>query len=144
MKYPFKEFREGGIFTRRFDSKVSSEELVWHRDRDDRVVFVQESSGWSLQIEDELPVILVEGFFYEIPKNTYHRVIKGFGDLVVEIEERSVLREYIRELIIYEDVRKRGNEFCAYVDDKLTKKEKENNPKKYSKKLKLLDVKKPV
>ena len=30
-----------------------------------------------------------------------------------------------------EDVRKRGDEWCAYVDDKLTKKEKENNPKKY-------------
>tara|TARA_R100001509_G_scaffold97081_2_gene56470 strand:+ start:1138 stop:1389 length:252 start_codon:yes stop_codon:yes gene_type:complete len=30
-----------------------------------------------------------------------------------------------------EDVRKVGNKFCAYVDDKLTKAEKENNPKKY-------------
>lgn len=30
-----------------------------------------------------------------------------------------------------EDVRKVGNKFCAYVDDKLTKAEKEGNPKKY-------------
>ena len=43
---------------------------------------------------------------------------------------KDLLREYIRE-ILDEDVRKRGNEYCAYVDDKLTKAEKENNPKKY-------------
>ena len=42
----------------------------------------------------------------------------------------ELLREFIREAIS-EDVRKRGNQYCAYVDDKLTKKEKENNPKKY-------------
>jgi len=43
----------------------------------------------------------------------------------------DLLREYIIELMIAEDVRKRGNEWCAYVDDKLTKAEKENNPKKH-------------
>ena len=42
----------------------------------------------------------------------------------------KLLREYIRELLV-DDVRKRGDEYCAYVDDKLTKAEKENNPKKY-------------
>jgi hypothetical protein len=40
----------------------------------------------------------------------------------------NLLRMIIRE-IIEEDVRKRGSEYCAYVDDKLTKAEKENNPK---------------
>ena len=67
---------------------------------------------------------------YRIPKNTYHRVIKGSTNLVLEINEKSHLREYIRKLLI-DDVRKRGDEYCAYVDDKLTKAEKENNPKKY-------------
>ena len=43
---------------------------------------------------------------------------------------KNLLREYIRELLD-EDVRKRGDEYCAYVDDKLTKAEKENNPKKH-------------
>ena len=42
----------------------------------------------------------------------------------------DLLREYMRELLA-DDVRKRGDEYCAYVDDKVTKKEKENNPKKY-------------
>ena len=45
---------------------------------------------------------------------------------------RSQLREIIAETLdLEEDVRKRGNEWCAYVDDKLTKAEKENNPKKH-------------
>jgi hypothetical protein len=42
----------------------------------------------------------------------------------------QILKEYIRE-ILDEDVRKRGDEWCAYVDDKVTKKEKEANPEKY-------------
>ena len=36
------------------------------------------------------------------------------------------LRMIIRK-VLSEDVRKVGNKYCAYVDDKLTKKEKENN-----------------
>lgn len=131
MKYPFEESREGNRIMRRFDESVESDELVWHRDHEDRTVFVKEGSGWMLQMENELPVELTVGSSYEIPRNTYHRIMKGTGGLVVEIEERSVLHEYIRELIMWEDVRKRGNKYCAYVDDKLTKKEKENNPKKY-------------
>jgi len=35
------------------------------------------------------------------------------------------------EVSVNEDVRKRGNKWCAYVDDKLTKAEKEGKPKKY-------------
>jgi hypothetical protein len=42
----------------------------------------------------------------------------------------STLRLFVRS-VLEEDVRKRGDKWCAYVDDKLTKKEKENNPEKY-------------
>ena len=35
------------------------------------------------------------------------------------------------ESSVNEDVRKRGNKWCAYVDDKLTKAEKEANPKRH-------------
>ena len=38
------------------------------------------------------------------------------------------LRQIIREEILEEDVRRRGDQWCAYVDDKLTKAEKEANP----------------
>ena len=62
------------------------------------------------------------------------------GDYVdtTQLEGRKIkitrlqLREMISEALgIDEDVRKRGDEYCAYVDDKLTKAEKENNPKKH-------------
>lgn len=43
----------------------------------------------------------------------------------------SRIRRIIREEILDEDVRKRGSKWCAYVDDKLTKAEKERNPKKH-------------
>jgi len=42
----------------------------------------------------------------------------------------SQLRRIIRKALT-EDVRKRGSQYCAYVDDKVTKKDKENNPKLY-------------
>lgn len=43
---------------------------------------------------------------------------------------KNLIEMFVEE-ILAEDVRRRGNKWCAYVDDKLTKKEKEANPKKY-------------
>ena len=40
----------------------------------------------------------------------------------------STLRQIIREEILKEDVRRRGDQWCAYVDDKLTAAEKEASP----------------
>ena len=59
----------------------------WHRDREDRDVTVLEGSGWQLQMDNRLPVYLTPGKTYHIPRNTYHRVIKGNTDLLVEIKE---------------------------------------------------------
>jgi hypothetical protein len=41
------------------------------------------------------------------------------------------LRQIVREEILEEDVRRRGDQWCAYVDDKLTKAEKEANPSRH-------------
>jgi uncharacterized protein YvpB len=68
-----------------FTESVEGEELKWHRDREDRVVKVLESNKWFLQMDDELPKELVVGESYLIPQGTYHRVIKGKGDLKVSI-----------------------------------------------------------
>jgi hypothetical protein len=43
----------------------------------------------------------------------------------------SQLRRIIREEILKEDVRRRGDQWCAYVDDKLTAAEKEANPSRH-------------
>ena len=74
-------------FKRVFTENVDTEELVWHRDRCDRQVFVEESNGWMLQMDEELPQVLQEGQTYIIPKMVYHRVIKGTGDLKITIDE---------------------------------------------------------
>jgi hypothetical protein len=70
---------------REFEDSVLEEELVWHRDKESRQVSVLSGSNWSLQHDDELPILLNQGEEYYIPKMTYHRLIKGQGNLVVRI-----------------------------------------------------------
>lgn len=85
--FPFTQSEVLGTLIREFSKNVDSGELVWHRDRQDRKVLVKKGEGWKLQMENSLPVDLRPGMVYEIPKNTYHRVMKGTSDLIVEIEE---------------------------------------------------------
>ena len=74
-------------FKRVFTENVDTEELVWHRDKSDREVFVESGNDWMLQMDNELPQVLQEGQTYFIPKMTYHRVLKGTGDLKITIDE---------------------------------------------------------
>lgn len=73
---------------REFKEGTDGEELIWHRDREDREVRVLNSNGWKLQLDNQLPVYLEEGKTYFIEKFLFHRVIKGKGDLVVEITKK--------------------------------------------------------
>ncbi len=70
---------------RTFKHDTDSEELCWHRDREEREVRVLQGSNWKLQLDNQLPVVLEHGNLYVIPKNRHHRIIKGDKDLVVEI-----------------------------------------------------------
>ena len=72
---------------RTFSSDVAEDELVWHRDRRDRQVKVIEGKNWKLQLDNELPKMLEYNKTYNIPKQVYHRLIKGDSNLVVEIVE---------------------------------------------------------
>jgi O-methyltransferase involved in polyketide biosynthesis len=67
---------------------VDSGELVWHQDQEDRIVKVIKSNGWRLQMDNELPVTLQEGKKYYISAYEFHRIIKGSGDLIVEITKK--------------------------------------------------------
>ena len=69
-----------------FKESVESDELKWHRDRENRVVEVIESDNWFLQMDNELPKKLVKGKKYFIPEGVYHRVIKGTGNLKIKVE----------------------------------------------------------
>jgi len=84
---PYTQRIEKGKIYRTFLPDVESEELKWHQDLRDRKVTIVESGGWSFQMDDGLPNKLSDAEQILIPKLVWHRVIKGEGKLVVEIEE---------------------------------------------------------
>ena len=84
---PFKQKKMRGLLIREFSENIKSVDLVWHRDHSDREVKVRAGKGWRLQLENKLPISLKAGKTYFIPKNTYHRILKGERSLVVEIRE---------------------------------------------------------
>lgn len=82
--FPFKETSLGNNkYLREFDEDVDSHELEWHRDREDRIVEIIENEDWLFQFDNQLPILLEKKIF--IPRETYHRVIKGNGKLIVKI-----------------------------------------------------------
>jgi len=85
MEFPFEENIKNGIYERTFSQDVDNEELVWHRDREDREVQVIGETDWMFQFDNELP-FQMEGKFF-IPMGVYHRVIKGSGDLKLKIKK---------------------------------------------------------
>jgi hypothetical protein len=88
--FPFIEEQiKENIFLREFKEEVDSEELKWHMDKEDRQVKVIKSNGWKLQLDNQLPIYLEEGKTYFIEKYSFHRVIKGSGNLIVEIEKQT-------------------------------------------------------
>ena len=88
MDFPFTEKQiSKKIFLREFKRDVISDELIWHMDREDRYVKVVEGKGWELQMDNELPQLMAKGKTFFIPSYTYHRVIKGDTDLIVEIKK---------------------------------------------------------
>jgi hypothetical protein len=89
LDYPFiEEHIKENIYLREFKEDVDSGELKWHMDQEDREVKIIKSNGWKLQLDNQLPIYLEEGKTYFIEKFLFHRVIKGKGDLVVEITKK--------------------------------------------------------
>ena len=85
---PYKEVLSDNSRIREFKLDIPNEELVWHRDEKDRYVTIIEGSGWQFQLDNELPLELKEKDVIFIPKQTYHRVMKGNTDLLIKIEEK--------------------------------------------------------
>ena len=84
---PYKQNLKKGYILREFDANIDVSELVWHRDKKDRVVEVISGRGWQFQIDNRLPIELKEGMKLEIPKETFHRIGKGITKLVIKIKE---------------------------------------------------------
>jgi hypothetical protein len=74
---------ETEIVERKFDSTVSQDELLWHRDLESRIIEPLDETDWKIQIEDELPERIRGRVF--IRKEVWHRLIKGSGELVLKI-----------------------------------------------------------
>ena len=87
MDLPFSQYIKEDKLVRVFTEDVETDELKWHQDLKDRVVEIIEDGGWEFQIENELPIKLQKGMKLNIGKYVWHRVIKGNGNLIVEIEE---------------------------------------------------------
>jgi len=85
MVFPFNEHIEDGYYIRTFSQDVDEHELVWHRDREDRIIIPLNENDWMIQMDNQLPELLNKEFF--IPKGEYHRVIKGNGDLNLKIKK---------------------------------------------------------
>jgi len=85
---PFEEKQVNSLIKiRTFKSSTLNEELIWHRDAENRSVRVLEGEGWYFQRDNELPTLMSPGQTYTIEKCTWHRIIrkKECSELVVEI-----------------------------------------------------------
>jgi len=82
---PYTENKIGEWYHRTFSQDVTSGEMMWHRDREDRIVEPVEPTDWMFQRENELPV-KIEGQIF-VPKGSWHRAIKGTGDLKIRIKK---------------------------------------------------------
>lgn len=87
MDFPFEQVEIGNKKIRTFSPDVDDDELKWHQDLNDRKVTIIEGNDWLYQSENELPIKLENSKEIFIPKLVWHRVMKGKGKLVVEIEE---------------------------------------------------------
>jgi hypothetical protein len=70
---------------RTFVSDLNDEELKWHWDEEDRIIHPTNETNWRFQFDNELPIEIDSKI--KVPKGTWHRLIKGDGDLTLIIEK---------------------------------------------------------
>jgi len=89
MTLPFQETKlSDNEFIREFKQDTDSGEMVWHRDREDRIIESIDDTNWMIQLDDELPK-KIEGEIL-IPMGIYHRLIKGTGDLKIKLIKKPL------------------------------------------------------
>jgi hypothetical protein len=91
MDFPFIEEQiSENIFIRTFSEDVDEMDLIWHTDKENRVVNVLEGNGWKFQFDEELPFEMVDGLNISIFKGRIHRIIKGQGPLKIELHKNTL------------------------------------------------------
>lgn len=84
MKKLYIDDVQGEFFIRTFNEDIDPVELKWHRDLCDRRVESMNETDWMIQLENQLPEKITVNF---IPKEVWHRLIKGTNELKVKIYE---------------------------------------------------------
>ena len=65
-----------------FDKDTTEDELVWHRDYEDRIIEPLNETDWKFQYDNNNPESLKRLF---IRKGVYHRLIKVTGELKLKV-----------------------------------------------------------
>lgn len=75
-------------FIRWFSSSADPDKLVWHRDKQDRMITVISGSGWLFQYDNKTPFELKVGVAFYVKAMEFHRLIKlrGCDDLCIKVE----------------------------------------------------------
>lgn len=85
MSKPYRQHQQNNLTIRTFECTVPASSLVWHRDREHRLIRVLEGQGWKFQLDNAVPQPLDQGSMVFVPAGVYHRLMLGHTRLVVEI-----------------------------------------------------------
>jgi hypothetical protein len=89
VELPFKEtlVSEEKIDTviRIFGQDIEPDELKWHWDDEDRVIYPVNETDWMFQFDNQLPEKIDNKI--KISKGVWHRIIKGTGNLEIIVEK---------------------------------------------------------
>ena len=91
MDFPFEEEQiDNYNFIRTFSADVDEMDLIWHADKENRIITILEGNGWKFQFDEELPIEMTNGLSISIFKGRIHRVIKGNGPLKIKLQKNSL------------------------------------------------------
>ena len=101
-KLPFDEEVDNKCVIRTFNNSLNENELVWHRDKEDRVIFPLHESDWKIQLDNDVPQELNPDNPIFIESKKFHRLIKGKGDLKVKVYKTDLSDENNLQKVISE------------------------------------------
>ena len=91
MDFPFTEERiDDYTFIRTFSADVDEMDLIWHTDKENRIITILEGNGWKFQFDEELPIEMTDGLSISIFEGRIHRIIKGEGPLKIKLQKNSL------------------------------------------------------
>lgn len=70
---------------RRFPHDTDADDLLWHRDKENRLIEHVSGTGWLFQYDNELPIPIEPDHLIDIPAGVWHRIHRGSDDLIIKI-----------------------------------------------------------